>query len=54
MIDQWPEVPYDYLTLTVSRHKTERLAYARARLGRDPIRRFENARGDAVLVFGLR
>jgi len=48
----WGE--YDYLAVEVDRRHPERAAALAAGLGRAPVARFANARGDQVLVFATR
>ena len=48
----WGE--YDYLAVEVDRRHPERAAVLAAGLGRAPVARFVNARGDQVLVFATR
>jgi hypothetical protein len=45
---------YDYLAVAVDRKHPERAEALAAKLGRAPAARFDNGRGDQVLVFGSR
>ena len=45
---------YDYVAIAVDRRHAERAAALAAGLGRAPVARFENGRGDQVLVFATR
>jgi hypothetical protein len=45
---------YDYVAVAVDRRHPERADLLAAKLGRAPVARFDNGRGDQVLVFGTR
>lgn len=42
---------YDYVALTVNRHKKEQLPYAVSKMGAEPIKVFVNNRGDKLAIF---